>query len=47
MNFRQSLLRAVLVAAAGMLVFAGPSFGVRQAALSTTAPGATSHAPAR
>jgi hypothetical protein len=35
MNVRQSLLRAVLVAVAGMLVFAGPSFGVRQAALST------------
>ena len=29
MNFRQALLRAVLAAAAVMLVLAGPSFGVR------------------
>ncbi|HEY7017437.1 MAG TPA: M36 family metallopeptidase [Gaiellaceae bacterium] len=31
MNLRQALLRAVLAASAVMLVFAGPSFGVRQA----------------
>src|SRR4051812_35931125 len=31
MNFRQALLRAVLAAVAVMLVFAGPSFGVRGA----------------
>jgi extracellular elastinolytic metalloproteinase len=31
MKFRQVLLRAVLAAAAGTLVFAGPTFGVRQA----------------
>src|SRR5262249_18408167 len=31
MNFRQALLRAVLAAVAAMLVFAGPSFGVRSA----------------
>src|SRR3954462_2253322 len=35
MNFRQALLRAVLAVAAFMLVFAGPSFGVRGAASST------------
>src|SRR3954453_18891510 len=34
MNFRQALLRAVLAVAAFMLVFAGPSFGVRGAAAS-------------
>src|SRR5262249_14867328 len=33
MNFRQALLRAVLAAVAAMLVFAGPSFGVRGASL--------------
>ena len=31
MNFRQALLRAVLAAVAAMLVFAGPSCGVRAA----------------
>jgi extracellular elastinolytic metalloproteinase len=31
MTFRQVLLRALLAAVAGTLVFAGPSFGVRQA----------------
>jgi hypothetical protein len=31
MKFRQVLLRVVLAAAAGTLVFAGPSLGVRQA----------------
>jgi extracellular elastinolytic metalloproteinase len=34
MNLRQALLRAVLAAVAGLLVFAGPSFGVRGAASS-------------
>jgi hypothetical protein len=31
MTSRQALLRAVLAAVAGTLVFAGPTFGVRQA----------------
>ncbi len=31
MKFTQVLLRAVLAAAAGALVLAGPTFGVRQA----------------
>ena len=31
MKFRQALLRAVLAAAAGTLVFAGPTLGVREA----------------
>jgi len=35
MNFRQALLRAVLAAAAVMLVFAGPSFGVSAATTSS------------
>src|SRR3954447_8507291 len=35
MHFRQALLRAVLAAVAVMLVFAGPSFGVRGASSST------------
>jgi extracellular elastinolytic metalloproteinase len=34
MNLRQALLRAVLAAVAAMLVFAGPSFGVRGSASS-------------
>ena len=34
MPFRQALLRAFLAVAAVMLVVAGPSFGVRQAASS-------------
>ena len=35
MNLRQALLRAVLAAVAVMLVFAGPSFGVRGSASSS------------
>ena len=35
MNLRQALLRAVLAAVAAMLVFAGPSFGVRGSASSS------------
>ena len=35
MNLRQALLRAVLAAVAAMLVFAGPSFGVRGSAPSS------------
>jgi extracellular elastinolytic metalloproteinase len=36
MNFRQALLRAVLAAVAVMLVFVGPSFGVRSTSSATT-----------